>query len=641
MKTKLLHLRKIEFEARMFISLSIIFLMCMLSYPVFKGDLNNFQLFNRWLLIFDEARARTIGFLFVAFLLLIATLVRMWAGSTLNSGRIMAFKVQKDLLVTSGAFSLIRNPIYMADLIAYVAFALCLKPIALSLPFLIYLHYIQLVKFEESFLSQQFEDEFRRYKINTPNRFFPTRKGIRNIVKSLQTFQINYDGFRNNAQYLLFIPGFIIAAYSGNFVLALIIGLPAVIDWAIIHIQKGIKKKEVKDLTKGTLPGNKKESQSKVFDGVLYAQCWEDPMVDLKAFQIDANDIIFSITSGGCNVLTFLIENPRKIIALDLNPHQNYLLDLKMAAFKQLTYEQMLEFLGVIYSFRRVDLYQKIRFRLQPDSQHFWDKHLKEIKEGIIHCGRYERYMHLLKKWFTWLMGKDLIQELFKTQNQEAQKKLYSTRWDNYRWRIFTRLFLSRSVMSILFTKTFFSYLESSFSFGKHFRKVIKRCVTELPIQENYFLAYILLDKYFSLDHLPLYLQKKHFETIRSRLDRIDIKTSSCENYFEGLPDSVISKFNFSNIFEWMPQSAFESLLEETIRIAKNEAVLTYRNLLVPRSRPAKLGKWIYPDRLLAKNLHQQDRSFIYNDLIIERIAKLSTQRQSYSQNIELPQKDI
>ena len=68
------------------------------------------------------------------------------------------------------------------------------------------------------------------------------------------------------------------------------------------------------------------KKNKKVFQDVLYAQCWEDPQIDREAFNITSDDIVFSITSGGCNVLTFLIDNPKKIIALDLNPYQNYLL---------------------------------------------------------------------------------------------------------------------------------------------------------------------------------------------------------------------------------------------------------------------------------------------------------------------------
>jgi len=173
-----------------------------------------------------------------------------------------------------------------------------------------------------------------------------------------------------------------------------------------------------------------------------------------------------------------------------------------------------------------------------------------------------------------------------------------------------------------LFTKAFFTYLEESFSFGEHFRQIVKRGVTELPVRKSTFLSYMLLGNYYSLDHLPVYLQKAHFEKIRSRLDRIEIVAGSCEDYFERLPDDSISKFNFTNIFEWIPPAAFEALLKQTVRVAADGAVLTYRNLLVPRSRPESLAEWIRPRKELAAKLHQQDLSFIYKAYIVEKIEK-------------------
>ena len=70
--------------------------------------------------------------------MLSASFLRMWAGSILTSRTIMAFKVQKDLLNTTGPYALARNPIYLADMIALCGFALCLNPVGLALPLLIF-----------------------------------------------------------------------------------------------------------------------------------------------------------------------------------------------------------------------------------------------------------------------------------------------------------------------------------------------------------------------------------------------------------------------------------------------------------------------------------------------------------------------
>jgi S-adenosylmethionine-diacylglycerol 3-amino-3-carboxypropyl transferase len=102
----------------------------------------------------------------------------------------------------------------------------------------------------------------------------------------------------------------------------------------------------------------------------------------------------------------------------------------------------------------------------------------------------------------------------------------------------------------------------------------------------------------------------------------VEIVTDSCEHFFANLEDSSISKFNFSNIFEWMSPAAFESLLRETVRVARDGGVLTYRNLLVFRERPPSLSGNIRSRSALAKALLGTDLSFIYDNYVVEQVEK-------------------
>jgi len=616
MKKFLKTIRKIEFEARIFISLGVVLTVCLVAFLVFPDAPSNMILLGRAIGL-SEFWSVKIGFGLVALIMVVASLLRMWAGTVLSSPRVMSFKIRKEVLATEGPYQLSRNPIYLADLFCYCGFALCFPPVGIALPVLLFIHYIQLIVYEEKSLEAQFGEAFAAYKKQTP-RFIPSIRSIGRLRTALSTFRINRDGFRHNAQYVLLIPGFIVSAFTGNFLHAILIGIPGVLDWAIVHTKIGLNP------AAGGRAKSKTDRlmQSKVFKDIIYAQCWEDPEMDRKAFRINVSDVVFSITSGGCNTLAFLIDNPKKVFALDLSPYQNFLLDLKMAAFRGLDYPELLEFVGVLPSAKRLEYYRRLTKYLQPDSLEYWNGQRRKIEQGIIHCGRYEWYMGLLRKTLTLLVGKSLLQDLFFCKTQEERQRLYDNRWNNARWKVFTKVCLSRTVMTLLFTKAFFQYLEESFSFGAHFREKVKKALVSLPLRENYFLAYILLGQYYSTDHLPVYLQKEHFESIKSRLDRIKIVTGNSADFFRSLPPDSISRFNFSNIFEWMPPEDFHHLLLETIRVAQDGSILTYRNLLVPRSRPASVARWIEPREQLAAELLENDRSFIYRAYIVEQISK-------------------
>jgi S-adenosylmethionine-diacylglycerol 3-amino-3-carboxypropyl transferase len=620
MKTSTINIQRVEFEARIFISLSIVLTVYLISFLEFPGVPGTMILIGNLFGLSPELSVRT-GFILAAIIMVMATLLRMWAGTVLSSERVMSFKVRKDVLSSTGPYQISRNPIYLADLLAFFGFALCLSPIGLIMPVLLFLHYNQLITYEEKNLEQQFGNAFRNYKENTP-RLIPDFHSILQFIPTIRDFRITRDGFRHNALYLLFIPGFVISAMTGNLFHAMIIGLPAVLDWAVIHTWIGLKPLPVSETTGKPSLQAVKLKKSKVFSDIIYAQCWEDPEIDRIAFHIGIDDIVFSITSGGCNVLSFLADNPKKVIALDLSPYQNYLLDLKMAAFREFDYEELLEFLGLLSSERRHELYSRLTKHMRPESISYWADQQNKIQEGIIHSGRYEKYMQMLKKWMNLLVGKSLAEELFACNTQQERELLYDKKWNNPRWRIFTKIFLSRTMMTLLFTGKFFDQLEGSFSFGDHFRSNLKRAIIVLPLKENYFLAYVLLGRFYNLINIPVYLKRENFEKIKSRIDRIEMVTGSCEDYFRGIPDDSITKFNYSNIFEWMDHSSFENLLRETIRVASNGSILTYRNLLVKRSRPESLATWIKPQTELSEELHAADRSFIYRDYVVEQITK-------------------
>jgi len=621
MKTIAMKIQKFEFEARIFISFSIVISVCALSFSICARIPASAVIIGK-IIGLSAATSSAAGFLMAALITASASVLRMWSGSVLTSSRMMAFRVQNDSLMIKGPYLLVRNPIYLADLIAFFGFSLCLPPVGVLLPLLLYLHYTQLIKYEEASLEEQFKEQYRDYKRRVP-QLIPNHRSVRFLVSVFKDFKINRDGFRHNAVYLLLIPGFIFASFTHQILHAIAIGIPAVVDWAVIHTKIGTTKKSPSSDSEKKEHHKIKLGDKRVFKDILYAQCWEDPQIDREAFNINSNDVVFSITSGGCNVLTFLLDNPQKVIALDVNPYQNFLLDLKISAFKMLLYEELLEFFGVRESKYRLRLYSRLRPLLQIESARYWDGQKKKIEKGIIHSGRYEGYMRLLKKIIVApLMSNKLIDKFFDTEETSARAELFHQKLENIRWWFLTRIMLSRKLNTLLFDKAFFAYLDEKFSFGEHFAKKAERAITTLPMKGNYFLSYILLGRFYSEEHLPPYLRRENFDTIRSRIDRIEIVADNCEHFFSTLPDSYISKFNFTNIFEWMSEEAYVNLLKETIRIAKNKAIITYRNLLVFREHPASLAQNIYSLKRVAKLLHEQDLSFIYNNYVVEEITK-------------------
>ena len=72
---------------------------------------------------------------------------------------------------------------------------------------------------------------------------------------------------------------------------------------------------------------------------ILYNVAWEDPRIDGDLLQLQNDDNVLVLTTGGCNVLDRLIDEPLHIVAVDLNAAQNALLELKLAGLRVLCHE--------------------------------------------------------------------------------------------------------------------------------------------------------------------------------------------------------------------------------------------------------------------------------------------------------------
>jgi S-adenosylmethionine-diacylglycerol 3-amino-3-carboxypropyl transferase len=87
---------------------------------------------------------------------------------------------------------------------------------------------------------------------------------------------------------------------------------------------------------------------------------------------------VLVITSAGCNALDYAICGPNHVHAVDMNPRQNALLDLKKAGIQHLEYEDFFQFFGQGYHPNARKIFQdKLRTGMPQWSRHYWDRWIK------------------------------------------------------------------------------------------------------------------------------------------------------------------------------------------------------------------------------------------------------------------------
>ena len=111
------------------------------------------------------------------------------------------------------------------------------------------------------------------------------------------------------------------------------------------------------------------------FRRLVYNQIWEDPEADLAALELPPNATLVTISSAGCNALSYLLANPKQIYAADLNEAHLALLNLKIAGLRGLSeYDPFWRFFGAANSASNRELYREVlRPLLDAETRSFWD----------------------------------------------------------------------------------------------------------------------------------------------------------------------------------------------------------------------------------------------------------------------------
>src|SRR5579872_5960439 len=144
------------------------------------------------------------------------------------------------------------------------------------------------------------------------------------------------------------------------------------------------------------MPGKSEEGVD--LAAIHQGQCWEDTDVLLQALDIQPEHTCFSIIGGGDNALAMASRGPEKVIAVDPSAAQVFLLELKIAAFKELSHTEMLILFGSRPGNVREALYRKLRETLSEEARAFWDAHTEEISRGIGGSGKLEHHLDGFRK---------------------------------------------------------------------------------------------------------------------------------------------------------------------------------------------------------------------------------------------------
>lgn len=385
--------------------------------------------------------------------------------------------------------------------------------------------------------------------------------------------------------------------------------------------------KAVHRSTRLSLDGLLERAFTFAFNGLVYPQIWEDPVVDMEAMRIKPHHHIVTIASGGCNALSYLSAGPARVTAVDLNHAHVALVKLKIAGLQNLpTWDSFYQFFGAaddganskIFNYYLLD-------RLDEKTRLYWDKRnwrgvrrISQFGKNFYRFGLLGRFIgagHIVAK----LYGSD-ISKLVDCKSMEEQREVFDAN--------IAPLFNKKAVKWLtkqrasLFGLGIPPAQYDALAGGQKMVDILKQRLETLacgfPIQDNYF-AWQAFNRGYApgaSGSLPPYLQEVNFAKLRQASANLDMQHGSVTDVLTRAPKGSVDRIVLLDAQDWMTDARLNELWSAMSHAAAPKARVIFRTAGVETILPGRvasetLSKWNYLEEK-SLVLGKQDRSAIY-----------------------------
>jgi S-adenosylmethionine-diacylglycerol 3-amino-3-carboxypropyl transferase len=311
---------------------------------------------------------------------------------------------------------------------------------------------------------------------------------------------------------------------------------------------------------------------------LVYNACWEDPRIDRELMALDRESRVVMITSAGCNALDYLLDDPAEIHAVDMNPRQNALLQLKVAMIRRDCFDDLFALFGEGSHPDFKQLRKDLGDLFPPYASQYWkEKHYyfrtSPLNPSFYYRGTAGQMAWIALKTFTSGRGKmrDSVTAILEAKSLEEQQAIY----EEVRPILWTKLvtWLLRQPFSMAMLgvpRAQIRLIEKSFEGGipGFLQAKLEQVFTEIPFWENYFWQVYLRGSY-TRECCPNYLHEENQPALRERVDRIKTHSTTIANFLREHP-APYSHYVLLDHQDWMAAHRPEALAEEWQLILEN-----------------------------------------------------------------------
>ena len=355
-------------------------------------------------------------------------------------------------------------------------------------------------------------------------------------------------------------------------------------------------------------------------DVIAYSMLWEDSEVLVKALEINKNDNVISVASSGCNVLALLLQEPKSITAIDLNPAQIHFFKLKIKGIENLSHKEFLDLFGFADNTKALDSYKKIRKKIDQETREYFDKNVGIIEKGLCHSGKLEKYFQgFYREVVVPTKKAELLEEMIECSSLADQIKLIP----DLLTEEFERRFLIYTGVERQADKgrdiEKYKHVRNKETIAQRLLDNFKMSLKRVLLKENFYSQYFLLSKHYDVQNTYSYLREDNFLKLKELVHKVVVVNAQVEQHLTTKDKGFYTKGNFSDIFEYMSEDLSLKTFDYLSEYFAKGGRMAYWNLYVDRSSDNKIPKLKYLKELSEK-LKEKDRVWFYKNFKIEEV---------------------
>lgn len=338
----------------------------------------------------------------------------------------------------------------------------------------------------------------------------------------------------------------------------------------------------------------------------------EDWTTEHRALQIKPDDTILCVTASGDRPLNLMTANFKEMVAVDANPLQNALFDLKRVALSKLSFPNYMAFMGARQSKQRQKIYEELQDDLDPMAHALLERQIKKIEQGILYQGSVEKILKYLSTTMKIFRGKK-IEKLFSFDNIEQQREFVKNHWQTPVWKK-TLYFALHPFVTRTFMKDpgLYEHVDSTFHVGKQIDRRLTHYLNKNLAKESTLLS-LLLQGSVAHAYFPPYLTESGVAKIKQQVHKARFHTANLVSFLENSNEERFDCFSVSDIASYMDRKQFNRLVEGIFKTAKPNARFCIRQFMTNHQIPPHLAHYFKRDERLDEQLREDDRCFVYS----------------------------